>query len=267
MSKEITRRDFIKMAGLGTLSLVFKDRTPEGGGDQSVATESISILRAKEVTLTDEQRETHKLIYLKLAYLRWFQGKKSNEGTMLGFTSGVITDINPGTVLTHGGTGESALLFYGDLYDNSRVAKTGEAVMPFAPNLRFIAYPVDEERALLQFVEIRETPDGEKVEWPLRKGFPFDEHNLAIPTENVQATKLLVMGLGSDKLPQHRYFEVSRGLNPEERIVGLDLHQLPVGAGVFSVEDKGLLGIVTKAGPGFIDIARVVFDAPIGNKQ
>ena len=116
-------------------------------------------------------------------------------------------------------------------------------------------------------MEIRETPDGKKVEWPLRKGFPFDEYNLAVPTENVQATKLLVMGLGNDRLPQHRYFEVSRGLNPEERIVGLGVHQLPVGAGVFSVEDKGILGLVTKAGPGFIDIARVVFDAPIGNKQ
>ena len=262
----LTRRDFLKAAGLGALSLAFRSRAPEEGGDQDVSVEPISILRAKEITLTNEQREMHRLVYLKLAYLEW-RGKKSNEVATPGFTSGVITDINPGTVLTHGGTGESALLFYGDLYDNSKMAKRGEAVKLFAPNLRFIAYPVDEEKALLRFMEIRETPNGKKVEWPLRKGFPFDEYNLAVPTENVQATKLLVMGLGNDRLPQHRYFEVSRGLNPEERIVGLGVHQLPVGAGVFSVEDKGILGLVTKAGPGFIDIARVVFDAPIGNKQ
>lgn len=250
MSKEMTRREFIKDALLVTGALVLGPKLPKRHSETPV-----SSIQATELKTNATQSELHRKTYLKLARIGW-RNEDSKMGTSSSFTSGIIVDVKNGLIQTCGGDGDLADIYIGDLY--SEPIPTKETT-PNVPNLRFIAEPMDSVGLTLRFLQIKETSEGVPVSAPLSFPWGFDKFNLATLTTDTKATKLLIMGFDPKGIAQHRYIQIDRALSAMDKVV-VESHDLPVGAGVFNVEDGGLLGLTIGKGTDFVDILRLVKD-------
>lgn len=244
---EMTRREFLALSGVSVLNLLLK-RPVLAPGESSV-----SFIQAIELKANAAQSELHRKTYLKLARIGW-RSEDSKMGTSSSFTSGVIVDVKNGLIQTCEGNGDLADIYIGDLYSGPIPTKE---VAPNLPNLRFVAEPMGPAESTSRLLKIKETSEGVSVSAPLTFPWGFDEFNLAVLTTDVKTTKLLIMGFDPKGIAQHRYIQIDRALSAMDKVI-VESHNLPVGSGVFNMEDGGLLGLIISKGTDFVNILRVV---------
>lgn len=250
MSKEMTRREFIKKSLLVTGALALNPVLPKRHYETP-----ISSIQATKLETGATQSELHRKTYLKLARIGW-RSEESKMGTSSSFTSGVIVDVKNGLIQTCGGDGDLADIYIGDLYSGPVSTKVATQNVP---NLRFIAEPMGPAELATRLLKIKETSEGVPVSAPLSFPWGFDKFNLATLTTDAKAVKLLIMGFDSEGIAQHKYIQIDRALSAMDKVV-VESHNTPIGAGVFNVEDGGLLGLITSKGTDFIEILRLVKD-------
>ncbi len=176
--------------------------------------------------------------------------------------SGVIINADPGLILTSGNSGEDLEVFNGALMYQ---VPWGSPNLPLRPSEAFRTEGglLNVPQGLQSFIFNKDF-GGNPIDWAkLERTIDFDKYQVAKFSSVSYPQQVLLLGFDNEGYPTFRYTSPRQKGFSNEGVLNLEVGGLPesmMGAGVFSVEDSGLLGIVTDVEPNKVVVKSVMDD-------
>lgn len=228
--KQLSRRDFLKITCSAVGSFVLKDAVDILGGIERQLYPTTVMLRSPE---TGQVR------------------------------SGVIVGADPGRILTSGHNRGVLEVYNSTLMDNAGFGM--ENITPFHPNASFkTENQIPNTKGNVQSLFFNQDFGGNSIDWAdLQRRLDFNRYSVAKISTVTNPREALILGFGPDGYSLFRYVKPRQKGFSQDGELNLEVSGLPssmVGAGVFSAEDSGLLGIVTSVEANKVVVKSVIND-------